>query len=183
MHEVRHARRAMARAARTDALRATFPATLRDGTSYHWITAGDVDAGSFLALMMEYVGHAVTLAVSTWTMSREDVDMLTGYLDEGRVDQLIVLTGEYFAQRETAVYATLIAAVQRRPGVAHLRKLRNHTKIVAIASERADLVLESSANLTTNPRAEQHVLSVDADLYRFYSTWFDEILTSEAAPQ
>lgn len=181
-HIAKAARMEMMRAARTKDLRRTWPATLEDGVAYHWITAGDVDAGSFLTLAMDSVGHASRLAVSTWTMAREDVGLFVDYLDTNRVDHLTVLTGEYFAQRETAVYATLLQAMTARPH-AHLRKLKNHTKLIVIDSAECAMVIATSANMTTNPRAEQHVLTVSRPLAEFYFSWFDEILASTEPAQ
>lgn len=51
---------------------------------------------------------------------------------------------------------------------------RNHAKVMAglhIASGFA-LVIESSANVNTNPRAEQTTLTVDRSLYDFYADAF-----------
>jgi hypothetical protein len=37
------------------------------------------------------------------------------------------------------------------------------------------IVLEGSANLTANPRAEQFILSNHKDLYEFHKGWMEDI--------
>lgn len=37
--------------------------------------------------------------------------------------------------------------------------------------------IESSANVNTNPRTEQTVLTIDAGLADFYFDWFDKIVS------
>ena len=52
---------------------------------------------------------------------------------------------------------------------------RNHSKVMVIHGERFDCLIESSANINTNPRAENTVVTVDRELVRAYAQLFAEI--------
>jgi len=56
--------------------------------------------------------------------------------------------------------------------------LENHTKVTLLANhERGDyLVLEGSANYTSNPRMEQNIILNDQAVYRFHRDWLEEVL-------
>ena len=41
--------------------------------------------------------------------------------------------------------------------------------------ERFDFVIESSANINTNPRCEQTTITIDTGLSYFYKNFFDEV--------
>ena len=56
---------------------------------------------------------------------------------------------------------------------------RNHAKVMILLGERFDAVIESSANVNTNPRTEQTVITVDSELARWYKEFFDGIKSFE----
>ena len=53
---------------------------------------------------------------------------------------------------------------------------RNHSKVMAIEGERFDCLIESSANVNTNPRSENTVVTVDRELTADYIRLFSEIV-------
>ena len=53
---------------------------------------------------------------------------------------------------------------------------RNHAKVMAIAGERFDCLIESSANINTNPRSENTVVTVDRQITAQYIKLFSEII-------
>ena len=52
---------------------------------------------------------------------------------------------------------------------------RNHAKVMAGFGNAFDFVIESSANINTNPRTEQTCITIDTGLARFYKEFYDEI--------
>jgi hypothetical protein len=103
------------RVSREENLRKLFPA-LEDGFSYHIISSGDIDAMSYLTLIIERHGPISELYASTGTMSRQDVELLDRYLADGHIQQIAFFVGEYFKSRETSVYASLIEVINRHGG-------------------------------------------------------------------
>lgn len=52
---------------------------------------------------------------------------------------------------------------------------RNHAKVMAIIGDRFDCLIESSANVNTNPRSENTVVTVDRQLVADYVNLFNGI--------
>ena len=50
---------------------------------------------------------------------------------------------------------------------------------MVIFGEKFDCVIEGSANINTNPRTEQMVITVNSELAKFYKEYFDEIKSFE----
>lgn len=175
----RQKKAALRRVARASELRAEWPDQLGEGESLHVISAGDVDATNFLQILVERHGPFDHLYASTWTLSRQDVELLGELLGSGQLGGMDFFAGEYFAARETAVYATLLDMAKRHG--CRVRLFKNHAKILAVRNEATEFqaVVESSANFTTNPRTEQTAVHVSAELYGFYRDHFEHLLAQE----
>lgn len=121
------------------------------------------------------------LYCSTWTLSRETAADLFALIDEGKIDRVSFLTGLYFKRREAAVYNFLLTGLRQRGG--RYRAFPNHCKLLLLAAGQTRLVIEGSANLTGNPRAEQYAITHDATLYDFCRDWFEAALERLPAPK
>lgn len=162
------------RVAREQNLRKIFPA-LEEGHSYHFISSGDIDAMSYLTMIIERHGPIAELYASTWTMSRQDVELLDHYLQDALIRNITFFTGEYFASRETSVYASLVEVIARHGG--RLKLFKNHCKLLCCRTAKDRFfTVEGSANFTTNPRSEQTTLTPGRELFDFYQTWFEKLL-------
>lgn len=163
------------RVAREKNLREVFP-KVQAGYSYHVISKGDVDALSYLTMLIENHGPFDDFYGSTWTMSRQDCELLDKYLESGLIKKISFFTGEYFAKRETSVYATLLKVIEKHQG--RMRMFKNHCKLLLVENQANQFwaVAEGSANFTTNPRAEQTTITASRELYDFYKGWFEELL-------
>jgi hypothetical protein len=60
---------------------------------------------------------------------------------------------------------------------------RNHAKIMAVVGERFDCLIESSANVNTNPRSENTVITVDRQLVADYVELFNGIKSFDRATE
>lgn len=56
---------------------------------------------------------------------------------------------------------------------------RNHSKVMVILGNDFDAVIESSANVNTNPRSEQATITVDSELAHWYKEIFDGVRSFE----
>lgn len=146
------------------------------GYSYHSITAGDVDAMSYLRLVMLYSGKIKHLLISTWVMSEEDVRQFEEWLEAGRIEKADFYVGEIFPGSYVVEYSHLKEFADKYGRIA---VFRNHSKIIAGEAENFYFVCEMSANINTNPRTEQGVITIDKGLYEFYKAYFDDISSFE----
>lgn len=165
------------RRARSEAtLGEILPEHLDAGASYHVISHGDIDA-------LSYVAHVIKaqpldyLAISTWAMAAPDVALIERWVDEGRIARVDFHFGEHMAAEYGDIYAAASAIARYSGGAATIA--RNHSKVSMLANSRDDFycVIESSANVNTNPRIEQTALTCSRDLYEFYREFFDGIQT------
>ena len=144
----------------------------REGDCYHCFSFGDVDSLTFFkhVLRQQRVHY---LALSTWCMAGEDVDDLRRWHERGMLDRVDFFVGEIFPGSYGEVYDAALALVKDCGG--RMVVFRNHAKVMAVVGERFDCLIESSANVNTNPRCENTVITVDRSLVADYVVLFNGI--------
>lgn len=162
-----HVRRAKSEATLIDIL----PLTIATGESWHVISHGDVDSLSYLAHLIKGVDFFDQVAISTWCMGAADLDQLEGWIEAGTIEDFALYVGEIFPSQYGDEYARAID-LSERYGF-RLVVARNHSKVMLGRSSERSYVIESSANVNTNPRIEQTAIHESAELYDFYQSFFD----------
>lgn len=144
----------------------------REGYSYNFISSGDVDSLSYLKAVLRSQNLDYCLA-STWCMGAEDVLQFRDWVREGRLKKLDMYVGEIFS----TVYKVESEMIERMyrefPGLGRYVQFRNHSKIFAGYGDKFPFVIQSSANINTNPRTENTVITIDRGLFEFYKKFFD----------
>ena len=153
----------------------------KDGESYHFITAGDVDSLSYLkaVLRQQSLDHCL---LSTWCMAAEDILQLQMWCNEGKIKKLDIYVGEIFPSTYKIEYAMLVdmfADNGKNVGGGRMAVFRNHSKIYAGTGDKFAFGIETSANVNTNPRTENCCITISNDLYSFYKDYFDGIVSFE----
>lgn len=143
-----------------------------EGDCYHCFSWGDVDSMSYFKHVL-HQQRIHYLALSTWCMAGEDVDDLMEWYHRGILGRVDFFMGEIFQGSYPEVYAAVNDFVAEENG--RLVTFRNHSKVMAIIGERFDCLIESSANVNTNPRSENTVLTVDRGLVAAYVDLFNGI--------
>lgn len=158
------------------------PPRLEAGASMHVISHGDVDSLSYFAHWLGGTTHFDYAAISTWCVARADLDRLAAWLDAGLIDELELYVGEIFPSQYGDEYDVACQLVQRY-GV-RLVVARNHSKVMLAANEGDGyyLVIESSANVNTNPRIEQTATHHDRDLFSFYRDFYRGLRSIDRRP-
>jgi hypothetical protein len=164
-------RRAKSEATLADIL----PATVADGESWHVISHGDIDSLSYLAHFIKHVEYFDYVAISTWCMGGADLDLIEGWIESGRIESLALYVGEIFPSQYGDEY-TRAVEMSERYGF-RLVVAKNHSKIMLASGGGAHLVMESSANVNTNPRIEQTAIHASRELFDFYRDFFDGLKT------
>jgi hypothetical protein len=148
---------------------------LQDGYSYNFITSGDVDALSFLALTLRTYEKLDHLLLSTWCMASEDIVQLFEYHKQGKIKRIDFYLGEIFKSSYPKENALLINLMNEYK-IGRIAYFKNHSKIFAgITSNEKGFSIQSSANINTNPRTENACINMDTDSYYFYKEYFDNI--------
>lgn len=143
-----------------------------NGDCYHCFSFGDVDSLSYLKFVLKQQ-KIKYLGLSTWCMAGEDVRDLESWHDRGFIETIDLFVGEIF-EGSCPEAATLAKQLCKKCG-GRFVVFRNHSKIMMIKGERFDCLVESSANVNTNPRSENTVLTVESELVDAYVNLFKEI--------
>lgn len=113
-----------------------------------------------------------------WCMAMEDAQEIAGWVERGMIEHLDFYVGEIFKNGYRGV-RDAIEKIARSTG-GRVARFRNHSKVMAGFGEHFGFTIESSANINTNPRTEQTVITVDDDLALFYKEFFDGINSFDA---
>lgn len=153
----------------------------REGQSYHFITAGDVDSLSYLKaiLRQQPLEHCL---LSTWCMAAEDILQLRMWCEQGSIKKLDIYVGEIFPSTykvEFQMLRDMFASDGKNVGGGRMAVFRNHSKIYAGYGEKFAFGIETSANVNTNPRTENGCITISDEIYHFYKDYFDGITSFE----
>jgi hypothetical protein len=169
----RNTSRIETRRAKTEAhLRDLLPTDFTPGTSWHVISHGDVDAMSYLIHIVA-TRLLTRVIISTWCMAMPDIQWIESAICAGRIGRVEFFLGEIFPSQYGDEYLKL-CELEREDLIA-FRISRNHSKIMICESDGEPIVIESSANVNTNPRIEQTAIHCSAELAAFYADFFQGI--------
>lgn len=158
------------------ALEKELPWHFEQGVSYHCISFGDVDALTYMRVVVKQQRIKYAL-VSTWCMASEDIREIRGWIERGYIGRVDFYVGEIFKASYYQQYEELQDLCKKLGG--RVAICRNHSKVMVLIGERFDVVIESSANVNTNPRIEQCVITVDSELAQWYKKFYDGINSFE----
>lgn len=154
------------------ALSESLPWHLEDGAAYHIISSGDVDSLTYLRhIAREQRLRYVVL--STWCMATSDAEEMREWVRRGDVGRFDFYVGEIFKTGYRGCRDVLDEICGMCGG--RVARFRNHSKVMAFFGERYSGVIESSANVNTNPRTEQTCITVSRNIAEFYKSYFDRI--------
>ena len=154
---------------------------LEPATSYHVISGGDIDSMSYLKHILRTQPHLDYLLFSTWCMAMDDVLQIKEWIAEKKLKRVDAYVGEIFPGSYTSQFTELQKVIEPTGG--RVAVFKNHSKIFAGTGPEITFAVESSANINTNPRTEQTVVTVDSGLYEFYKTFFDGIKSFKPDPR
>lgn len=147
---------------------------LEVGKSYAFITGGDVDALSYLKLVLRHYPKVEHLIASTWCIGAEDILQLRKWVEDGTIGRLDMYVGEIFPGQYKVEWA-MLKSMYNDLRCGRLAYFRYHSKVFAGVAQGVDFAIQTSANINTNPRTEQGIISVGVGLYDFYRQYFDGI--------
>lgn len=103
---------------------------LKDGYSYHFISAGDADSLSFLKVVLENFNRLDYLLISTWVMNAEDILQIREWIDCGTLNNVDIYVGEIFPNSYKIEWEMLNRLVAETK-CGRLCYFKNHSKIFA----------------------------------------------------
>ena len=158
------------------ALENELPWHFEPNVSYHCISFGDVDSLTYFRVIVKQQKIKYAL-LSTWCMAMEDINEIRAWLENGYIGRIDFYIGEIFKSSYLLQYKALIDICKKFGG--RVCMFRNHSKIMVLLGERFDAVIESSANVNTNPRTEQSCITLNSELAHWYKDFFDSVKSFE----
>mgnify|MGYP002623413712 CR=1 FL=1 len=152
------------------------PWHFEQGVSYHCISFGDVDSLTYMRTIVKQQKIKYAL-VSTWCMASEDIVEIKSWIERGYIGRCDFYIGEIFKSSYYKQWEELTALCKKLGG--RVCMARNHSKVMVLFGEKFSAVIESSANVNTNPRIENTVITVDDELARWYKNFFDGLISFE----
>lgn len=173
-------RHAMRRARSEAELAELLPAVIADGDSWHVASHGNIDALSYLRHLLNGVSHFDYVGMSTWCIARQDLSEISTWLDAGRIGEYSLFAGEIFRSQYGDEYEMVLRMMEDY-GVRFLMA-KNHSKVTLALNEQQGyaVVVESSANVNTNPRIEQACVTRSRELLEFYREFFEGLRSIDA---
>jgi hypothetical protein len=145
---------------------------LKEGDQWHCITAGDVDALSYLKIILRHQNLDYCL-FSTWCMANDDILQIEQWLKDGKIKKLDAYVGEIFPGTYAVEYSELKRIIT--PDIGRIAVFRNHAKIFAGYGSKFYFGIQTSANINTNPRTENGCITINREIFEFYKSYFDKI--------
>ena len=158
------------------ALEKELPWHFEQGVSYHCISFGDVDALTYMRVIVKQQKIRYAL-ISSWCIASEDIREVRGWLERGYIERVDWYVGEIFKASYFKQYQELQDLCNTLGG--RVAICRNHSKVMVLIGEQFDALIESSANVNTNPRIENTVITIDTELAHWYKEFFDGIISFE----
>ena len=155
------------------AINSILPWHFEKGEAYHVLSLGDIDSLTFFRLILKEQKVEYAL-ISTWKISRMDIEEIGTWLEAGNVGRIDFYIGEILQSAFKSDFAMLTEICKKHN--CRLVSLKNHSKIICAFGEKYNVVVESSANMNTNPRIEQTTITIDDELAKFYKKNFDSLL-------
>ncbi len=146
----------------------------KDGEIYHCITAGDVDAMSYLKLVIRQQPIDYVL-MSTWCMANDDILQIEEWIEAGKIKKCDMYMGEIFPGTYRVEYEELKRVIT--PDIGRIAVFRNHSKIFAGYGPKFHFGIQTSANINTNPRTENGCITINKEIFEFYKAYFDGIVS------
>jgi hypothetical protein len=158
----------------------SLPLIFETNFSYHCISHGDIDSLSYLRhILLAPNIYFEEIIISSWCIGTEDVKEILGFIDSGKLESVKWYVGKIFPGQ----YAEAYDLIKKNLDIfgMTLMVVRNHSKIIAAKNCKLNyfISIESSANINTNPRIEQTVITASEDLYYFYDDFFSGIKSIE----
>ncbi len=148
------------------------PVEFEEDQVIHIISQGDIDSLSYLKYLLRFQ-NLEYLLFSTWCMAEDDILLIDEWICNDKIKNIDAYVGEIFTGTYSKEYALLKKVINKTDG--RICVFRNHSKIFAGKGEKFSFIVESSANINTNPRAENTTITISEEAFNFYKKHFDDI--------
>lgn len=137
-------------------------------------STGTSDTGSLFNAMCS-TGVVEEMYLSTWIISRTNIDFLCEQIDKGNIKKLCFIISVRQKQLKKANYAHMIEEFSKRPSI-QFRVCNSHAKTFSCKINHNYYTATGSGNWTQNPRIENYILMNSKDAFDHNKDWMQELL-------
>lgn len=144
------------------------------GDTWHIISASRFHFWGFTPNVIRYLGgYTEELCVATWTTNMINTKEMIKLFDEGHIGKIVFVAGTNFHLMRKEVSDYVISKIVERGQKIVIST--NHAKVILLNHGENYITIESSANLSANPRNEQYTYTNHKGLWEFYRKWFEDV--------
>lgn len=147
------------------------------GESLELITNGQSNAGGFYEVIRDTWGKVEHLAVATWIINRDYIDILFRDIEQGRLKSLTFVISNRMQQLgkgHSPAFNVLKTKALESPNV-NFRVANSHAKVYCMTNNTDFITVSGSGNWSENPRIENYTITNDKVKYQFHLDWMTEI--------
>lgn len=134
------------------------------------------DTGSIFSYIVDHF-ECGTLYLSTWIISRPNIDRICEVLDSGRLERLVFVVSTRLKQLKKSNYAYLCEQLDERSDKCKYKIFNSHAKTFSIDTKQGDFfTVTGSGNWTENPRIENYLILNNEDLFNHHKQWMTELI-------
>jgi hypothetical protein len=141
------------------------------------LSNGQSNAGGFYEVIRDTWGKVEYLALATWIINRDYIDMLFDDLESGKLGGMVFLISNRMSQLGKGHGPNF--NVLKTKGMAHprceFRVANSHAKVFAMTNGKDFITVSGSGNWSENPRLETYCISNDKTRFEFHKNWMLEI--------
>lgn len=138
-------------------------------------STGTSDTGSIFHSMMEQYGNCDELNLSTWIISRQNIEYLYQNINNGKIKQLNFIISIRQKELKKADYAYMIENFIGNPKIKY-RVCNSHAKSFSAKFGDNYFTCIGSGNWTKNPRIETYMILNDKNIFLHNREWMAELL-------
>lgn len=142
---------------------------IRQGMCLHLVSMGDWSAHDMILHALDFTGPA-ELWFSTWSISEDAFRKIVRAKNAGLIREIHGIAD----WRCTTWSGDAIQLVKEQAD--RFAMVPAHAKLYVLRSDKWGVVIQSSANMTNNPRIETSIITEDPELADWHIGWIDEVL-------
>lgn len=135
---------------------------------------GCSDTGSIFHHIAE-TGTIDEMYLSTWIISRTNIDYLCEQVDKGIIKSLVFIISTRQKQLKKSNYAHMIEEFQKRPQI-KFKVCNCHAKTFSAKVGKNHYTVTGSGNWTTNPRIENYIVINSIEPFLHNKEWMSELI-------
>jgi len=147
---------------------------LEEGTHYHIPSRASFSLHEMLAFLLHRIGPA-KVWLTTYGVSAGPLQQVFDMCRDHRIEALRLYTDSRVVSECPDAYQLMLAP----PDNVTVKLGKNHSKVLVLLNDQHAVYVQTSANLTNNPRLEVYTVATHRALAEFTTSWIERLMDAE----